>query len=447
MKQKTKEKIGTYYIYFPTKIIHIVNNIKVSKSKKDKMYKFLEFLKKSSERLGESTETDGIPNSITNYVSVHHTYFTRNFGGRYKEFLNDLIREGVIEVNNSYSNYVGKEKCKEYRISPKMTGDIITIDSVDRVEISKNLLNNTHIQSYFLRCESNNSKDNLLGHITSVFKEVDEMLKNKYILYSKEDVGLEYIPFINKKGEYYKVKTEDYFSKNDYVIKDKNKYFSLDKDKFLKNKEISVKLNLIESVKRLVNEDLYAKRNETNNRLDTNFTNMSSIIFERYKSDNDMVELDVSNNQFAILSYILPKDLKADDVDIFKEQAELGTLYEYVQKELKLRSRECAKELLICVLFASYRVLDKRVKGLFPNLCEWIKDWKKENGDDGAFPIMLQKKESEIFIDGLMKKVKLRGYCCFTRHDSIVVSKNNELAVRKIMEDYFREINYKCKIK
>ena len=59
---------------------------------------------------------------------------------------------------------------------------------------------------------------------------------------------------------------------------------------------------------------------------------------------------------------------------------------------------------------------------------------------------MLQKKESEIFIDGLMKKVKLRGYCCFTRHDSIVVSKNNELVVRKIMEDYFREINYKCKI-
>ena len=152
------------------------------------------------------------------------------------------------------------------------------------------------------------------------------------------------------------------------------------------------------------------------------------------------------------MAHILPKELQGEDVELFKFLAGRGELYEYVEQSLGLNSRKEAKELLICVLFASYKVLDKRIKNLFPNLCEWIKGWKKENGDKGAFPTMLQKKESEIFIDGVYKLLK-KNYGCgynqifLTKHDSIVVSAHRGEEVVNDIKKYFEEIGYKCKIK
>ena len=194
--------------------------------------------------------------------------------------------------------------------------------------------------------------------------------------------------------------------------------------------------------------DLYANRNSTNSRMDTNFTNLPSAIFEKYKEVNKLVEFDVKNNQFAILAHILPKEVVREDVELFKFLAKRGELYEYVETKLGLRSRQEAKELLICVLFASYRVLDRRIKEVFPNLCEWIKKWKKENGDDGEFPIMLQQKEAEIFVDGVFKTFKKRFGCFLAlKHDSVIVNEHKGKEVKEQMEKYFEEIGYKCKIK
>ena len=179
------------------------------------------------------------------------------------------------------------------------------------------------------------------------------------------------------------------FAKYGYVIKDKNKYFICEATPFMLNKIRNKQISVVEATKRLLDGNLYARRNDVNNRLDTNFTNFPSEFFEYYKRYNNLVEYDVKNNQFAILSHILPKELQGEDVELFKFLAGRGELYEYVEQSLGLNSRKEAKELLICVLFASYKVLDKRIKNLFPNLCEWIKGWKKENGDKGAFPTML----------------------------------------------------------
>lgn len=446
-KQKIK---GNYYIYLPSNIIDEINNLSATKLQKERMLHFVSFLKDNSRINGGKVSDKGVEDIITNFVSVPRTLFEKMYSAKYKDFLKPLVDKNIVEVNNSYSNFEGKEKCKEYRINPRFINDLeITKECIKSIVIQGEVeQKNTHILSFYKTCTG----ESIVKDLYYFLDEYNEYLSNlpidEYILETKEEIGLEYIQFISKKGEYFSLSTEEALKKNGYVIKDKNKYFICDGAKFLKHKVKNKQISAIESVMKLINMDLYAKRNSTNSRMDTNFTNLPSAIFEKYKEVNKLVEFDVKNNQFAILAHILPKEVVGEDVELFKFLAKRGELYEYVETKLGLRSRQEAKELLICVLFASYRVLDRRIKEVFPNLCEWIKKWKKENGDDGEFPTMLQQKEAEIFVDGVFKTFKKRFGCFLAlKHDSVIVNEHKGEEVKKSMQEFFDKIGYECKIK
>ena len=445
-KQKIK---GNYYIYLPSNIIDEINNLSATKLQKERMLHFVSFLKDNSRINGGKVSDKGVEDIMTNFVSVPRTLFEKMYSAKYKDFLKPLVDKNIVEVNNSYSNFKGREKCKEYRINPRFVNDLeITKECIKSIVIQGEVeQKNTHILSFYKTCTG----ESIVKDLYYFLDEYNEYLSNlpidEYILETKEEIGLEYIQFISKKGEYFSLSTEEALKKNGYVIKDKNKYFICDGAKFLKHKVKNKQISAIESVMKLINMDLYAKRNSTNSRMDTNFTNLPSAIFEKYKEVNKLVEFDVKNNQFAILAHILPKEVVGEDVELFKFLAKRGELYEYVETKLGLRSRQEAKELLICVLFASYRVLDKRIKETFPSLCEWIKKWKKENGDDGEFPTMLQQKEAEIFVDGVFKTFKKRFGCFLAlKHDSVIVNEHKGEEVKEQMKKYFEKINYKCKI-
>ena len=446
-KIKTK---GQYYVYLLSNIVEEVNNIKTTKTNKEKMLIFLDFLKSESRMCGEKVSDKGIPDNLANYVSVPYKLLSKMLKRDFKTLvLKPLIDKNIIEVNNSYSNFEGKEKCKEYRINPRFINDLeITKECIKSIVIQGEVeQKNTHILSFYKTCTGESIVKDLYYFLDEYNEYLSNLLIDEYILETKEEIGLEYIQFISKKGEYFSLSTEEALKKNGYVIKDKNKYFICDGAKFLKHKVKNKQISAIESVMKLINMDLYAKRNSTNSRMDTNFTNLPSAIFEKYKEVNKLVEFDVKNNQFAILAHILPKEVVGEDVELFKFLAKRGELYEYVETKLELRSRQEAKELLICVLFASYRVLDKRVKEVFPNLCEWIKEWKKENGDDGKFPTMLQQKEAEIFVDGVFKTFKKRFGCFLAlKHDSVIVNEHKGEEVKKSMQEFFDKIGYECKI-
>ena len=445
-KQKIK---GNYYIYLPSNIIDEINNLSATKLQKERMLHFVSFLKDNSRINGGKVSDKGVEDIMTNFVSVPRTLFEKMYSAKYKDFLKPLVDKNIVEVNNSYSNFKGREKCKEYRINPRFVNDLeITKECIKSIVIQGEVeQKNTHISSFYKTCTG----ESIVKDLYYFLDEYNEYLSNlpidEYILETKEEIGLEYIQFISKKGEYFSLSTEEALKKNGYVIKDKNKYFICDGAKFLKHKVKNKQISAIESVMKLINMDLYAKRNSTNNRMDTNFTNLPSAIFEKYKEVNKLVEFDVKNNQFAILAHILPKEVVGEDVELFKFLAKRGELYEYIETKLGLRSRQEAKELLICILFASYRVLDKRIKEAFPNLCEWIKKWKKENGDDGKFPTMLQQKEAEIFVDGVFKTFKKRFGCFLAlKHDSVIVNEHKGEEVKKSMQEFFDKIGYECKI-
>ena len=452
MKNKKQRVKENYFVYLPSNIVDEINKIEVSKIQRDKMFHFVNFLKTSSRDSGAVQADKGISENITNYVSIPRNYFRKTYTSKYNDFLNPLIESKIIEVNNSYSNYKGSEKCKEYRISPKWLNELeITKDCIDSVMLEREVekSSKTHYQSFFKTCVGESVTSYLYNDLDKYLLHLENLPYQNYVIH---DANLSHIPIINQKGEFFKIEKEVAFAKYGYVIKDKNKYFICEATPFMLKKIRNKQISVVEATKRLLDGDLYARRNDVNNRLDTNFTNFPSEFFEYYKRYNNLVEYDVKNNQFAILAHILPKELQGEDVELFKFLAGRGELYEYVEQSLGLNIRKEAKELLICVLFASYKVLDKRIKNLFPNLCEWIKGWKKENGDKGAFPTMLQKKESEIFIDGVYKLLK-KNYGCgynqifLTKHDSIVVSAHRGEEVVKDIKKYFEEIGYKCKIK
>lgn len=119
MKNKKQRVKENYFVYLPSNIVDEINKIEVSKIQRDKMFHFVNFLKTSSRDSGAVQTDKGISENITNYVSIPRNYFRKTYTSKYNDFLNPLIESKIIEVNNSYSNYKGSEKCKEYRISSK----------------------------------------------------------------------------------------------------------------------------------------------------------------------------------------------------------------------------------------------------------------------------------------------------------------------------------------
>ena len=83
----------------------------------------------------------------------------------------------------------------------------------------------------------------------------------------------------------------------------------------------------------------------------------------------------------------------------------------------------------------------KYFKILFPNLLDWINDFKSKNGYEN-FSIMLQKKESEIFIDGIFKKLIKAKIYSLTKHDSIICKSNDCEKVKEIIKNYFNKIKF-----
>ena len=86
------------------------------------------------------------------------------------------------------------------------------------------------------------------------------------------------------------------------------------------------------------------------------------------------------------------------------------------------------------------------MREMFPSVMKYVDTFKKENGSN-QFSISLQKKEAEIFIDNLYPKVRKRKLFCLTKHDSLIVRREDEAEVRQIIKEYFNEIGFKAHLK
>lgn len=194
-------------------------------------------------------------------------------------------------------------------------------------------------------------------------------------------------------------------------------------------------------IKQIENGSFRIGRNDTNRRLDYNITNMKSELLNHllYKGE-ELVELDISNCQFAILGYI-GTDLDEDFVNMVSN----GRLYQHIAEKVRITKEE-AKEYMFRMSFDKIKKEQDIIRGIFPKTMEWVDTFKKVNGYKD-FSNLLQNEESKIMIDGLSNRLYNKGYVFFPIHDAFRIPAHSKDAIHREIINYFNEIGFKCNIR
>jgi hypothetical protein len=456
--QKRPKITRTSYVSLPKELVHDIQSLPLTKTQISHCIKFVGILYRDSiEEFWDATIPTPKP----------QRYLTKTFGDKYYQWLNILIEKDVVNRSDNYSQL--NHLCYTYVVNPKYQSDLI-----------KSIQSN----SFNVLCKEKYSEPLLTVGYKDVIKEIDlelttyinwfikdiNSLKIDYdLLYyvikthldnieiSNFSIDEEILPInigikqVNGKVVYKNVKNVlASLNKGECLIKDKKNYKIVFPEQFLAKKKTTMLMYYVNSVERLKKSSFSVKRNTTNNRLDTNLTNMASVLVDEICRQNKLGQIDLSNSQFTLLTNELNKDLDTSDFKLFKELTSSGKLYDYIANELGIKNKKNSKVLMFEIMFSNHRsnsAYKKKIKALFPSVIGWIDQYKKVHGDE-KFSVMLQLKESHLFIDRIYKRIKKAKLLCFSKHDSMIVSLENIDPVLKIMQEEFAidNLSYRLKV-
>ncbi len=447
----------TSYISLPKELVHDIQNSPITKTQVSHCLKFVGILYRDS--IEEFWD-------VTSPTPKPQKYLIKTFDDKYYLWLNVLIEADIVIRSDHYSpsNHI----CYSYAVNPKY---------------QSRLINSIQLNPSNVLCKEKYSEPLLTLGYKDVFKDINpELLKYRnwfindvgslninydllYYVVANHLDGIEINNYIIDKEVLpisISVKLDDgklVFRNSEFVlssmkegeclIKDKSYYKVVLPDSFLVNKKATMLLYFTNSIERLKNSCFSVKRNETNNRLDTNLTNMSSVLVDEICRQNNLVQIDLSNSQFTLLSTELENHLATEDFKRFQALTASGNLYAYIANSIGLKNDKNGKALMFEIMFSSHRnnsIFKKKIKLLFPSVVGWIDQYKKKHGD-AEFSIMLQRKESELFVDKIFERIKKAKILCFSKHDSMIVRKEDLDGVVKIMQEEFAKNNLTYRMK
>ena len=437
------------FVTLPPQLIEDFEKLEFSKSERNHALKFIDNLMKRSYR------EFGM---IDCFVETPSNYFRKVFTTRYLSWLNKLLNAKIINSNNSYSNSISNIYSKSYSINTKYTTTPIMLLLFDEKPLK------SIPYTFKINKETEDEKINF----EKVVEDLTVIKADRKILMSLASVEIEKVKIEDFKrnenvsrdsfnvtfgnDKKYWMSKEKAIEKsielNKTLIQDETKFYIVDEYEFILRKKTAMLQSYQDAINKLVTKKFYGKRNSTNNRLDTNLTNMAKVLTNEVCLENNLVQFDLCNSQFSILSNLLEDKLKTNDFEAFKNHSYNGTLYEYIMEKLSLESRYEAKKMMFELMFSKedYRSpLKAKLKTIFPSVVQTVDEYKKENGYN-KFSIMLQQRESEIFIDGLWKELKKKKMFCTPKHDCLIVKEKDAERVEKIIKDYFTKIGFKGKI-
>lgn len=450
----------------PKKLKNAIENLNIKNSGKRHAYRF--YFLYITKLVCESD----MNNKKNGYVDISSKEMRTHFTSKYKKlFLDKMLKQDLVKRTPFYfdkrgHNFKGikipkKNKPFGYRINPECL-DFTELEfiALNKPVVVGQAVNITyHIQN--------------LNQLVFDFNRMKMMIENINIendIYKPDKSNLKAIRVIFSNGSKYFINVENI----DKVLKDnqeffqyKDEYHIANKDEFIRNKTLELKTSYCYSLSKLYNNQFYARRNDSNFRLDTNLTNLSKIFFtnDLIKWDGESLkEVDLRNSQPCILSYLLhhrgyamslinssdicfPFFKPGDDLERFSMYAESGELYDLIASELGI-SREVAKLSIFEILFSSenFNSTNKKfLKTLFPSVVKWIDTFKSLN-DDNTFPVLLQKLESYLFLDYLLPMLKSNHIKVLTKHDCFLCKERDEQKVRDIVQDGFDAIGFRFRL-
>lgn len=180
-------------------------------------------------------------------------------------------------------------------------------------------------------------------------------------------------------------------------------------------------------------------------RMHTNFTILKSFIRKNCLliDNEETCEIDIKNSQPLFLAKLIEdtgtKWVKKTEFELFKELTINGNYYQYIMNMIGTKERCQVKEMTYKVLFGRNSVnskSDKIFASLFPTIHNFIKFYKKEHGDYRVLAYDLQKAESSLIYNKIIKNIISTNpeIKIITVHDSIIIQKRHQETVWAIFQ-------------
>ncbi len=180
-------------------------------------------------------------------------------------------------------------------------------------------------------------------------------------------------------------------------------------------------------------------------RMHTNFTILKSFIRKNCLLINgeETCEIDIKNSQPLFLAKLIQdsgtKWVNQQEFELFKDLTISGKYYNYIMDSSGILDRNIAKEYTYKVLFGrngSNSKADKIFSSLFPTIHHFIKLYKRENGDYKILAYELQKAESNLIFNKIIRQINTLypQINVITVHDSIIVQKSHKDSVWAIFQ-------------
>jgi hypothetical protein len=166
-------------------------------------------------------------------------------------------------------------------------------------------------------------------------------------------------------------------------------------------------------------------------RLHTNFTILKSYIRKNCLliDGEETCEIDIHNSQPLFLYKLIKQNdlfiVNEKELEFFKNLTVRGLFYQYlIDKSEGVFTKKEIKEMTYKVLFGrNYKnPQDDLFSSLFPTIYKFIKSYKRDNGNYKILSYSLQREESEVIFNKIVKKVmNLYPYIkIISVHDSLI---------------------------
>ncbi len=180
-------------------------------------------------------------------------------------------------------------------------------------------------------------------------------------------------------------------------------------------------------------------------RMHTNFTILKSFIRKNCLliDGEETHEIDIKNSQPLFLTKLIQdsgtKWINVEEFQLFKELTITGKYYNYIMDSYGISDRGQVKELTYKVLFGRNGVnskADKIFSSLFPTIHNFIKLYKKENEDYKVLAYELQKAESNLIFNKIIRQIMnlYPEMKLVTVHDSIIIPRKYKDSVWAIFQ-------------
>ena len=307
---------------------------------RDKAIAFLQSL--TRKRHMENTHTH-------EYTDMAYVYFLQKLGSKYRQIIKPLLSAGILQSTEYYRpgwyndemEYV-KGQCLSYRINPELLDDQV-VKVVYRGEqkrqrcrdkvtmTSKQIMRQIRIPDMnsrqlinFVKLSLTDERIRKMIKVNtpdgSVKEIVEEVVKLK-VESVKADLRI----------SYRHVRVADLQLRTKCLIKDGKQYHIEHLDTYIKRKRRHLTQAYCDQLLRIKHRNIYADRNDTNLRLDSNLTNLKSDFMSLLAIDGQRLsQIDLKNSQFRFFVMLLEQ---CERQIMFGRKRDVNLFTEYMSAE------------------------------------------------------------------------------------------------------------------